>query len=466
MPAMSERPAAPSKDLDREPFPARDSRRMLLTRRLRIDVRLRAFFVTALLVGTLLARYVLGLEVLDLPAVAVLATIIVVYDLAAWAFVRVQERRDHAPGQERVLLWIAHGAIGLDFLALTALVWLAGGVRSPFAAFYVLHVIVSAVLLSQRSAWILAGLAYGLFALLLAGEWSGLVAPGLRGDDAARLATGEALGLLAVYAVLFGLTTFVTLGLVGQLREVEARIRLANQELRRLSELRKGFLHIAVHNLKAPLGAVQLHLDNLRSGLAGEVTPKQEEWLERSLTRLDDLSTFLQELQTLSSLETGIIDAQFTRVDLGAVVERVVEDYRDVARSHSHTLSLFVERPLPLVVGHERLLGEALVNYLTNAIKYTPDGGQIQVRARARDDRLRVEVSDSGVGIPAEEQPRLFREFVRLSTEGTPVEGAGGSGLGLSIVQRIAQAHGGRVGVESAPGRGSTFFLELPTLRA
>jgi signal transduction histidine kinase len=462
---MTERSEAPAGEPDRGPSPERDSRRALLAGRLRLDVRLRAFIVAAIVVGTLLARYVLGLEGIDVTAVAVLATVIALYDLAAWVFVRVQERRAQAGAEVRTLLWVAHGAIGLDFLALTALVWLAGGVRSPFAAFFLLHVIVSAVLLSRRTAWVLAGLAYGLFALLVLGEWSGVVTPGLRGTGADGLSSSEALSLLSVYAVLFGLTTFLVLGLVGQLREVEARIRLANEELRRLSEMRKGFLHIALHNLQAPLGAVRLHLENLRAGLGGEVTARQCEWLDRSLARLDDLSSFLGDLRTLSSLETGIIEAQFTRVDLGALVERVVEDHRDLARARQHTLSLFVERPLPQVVGHERLLREALVNYLTNAIKYTPEGGQIQVRARSSGGKLRVEVSDSGVGIPADQRPRLFHEFARLDNAGTAVEGADGSGLGLSIVRRIAQAHGGEVGLESEPGRGSTFWIELPVLR-
>jgi signal transduction histidine kinase len=465
MATMTERSDAPAEELDRGLSPERRSRRALLAGRLRVDVRVRAFIVAAIVIGTLVARYALGLEDIDVPAVAVLATIIALYDLAAWVFVRVQERRSRAREGVDALVWVARGAIALDFLALTALVWLAGGVRSPFAAFYLLHVIVSAVLLSRRTAWILAGLAYGLFALLVLGEWSGLITPGLRGEAAERLAAGEALRLLSVYAALFGLTTFLVLGLVGQLREVEARIRLANEELRRLSELRKGFLHIALHNVQGPVGAVRLHLENLRDGLGGEIEPRQQEWLGRCLARLDDLSAFLQDLRTLSSLETGLIDAQFTRVDLGAAVERVVEDHRDLARARRHTLSLFVERPLPLVVGHERLLSEALVNYVTNAIKYTPEGGQVQVRVRSRDGRVRIEVSDDGVGIPASEQSRLFREFVRLDPKGSAVEDAGGSGLGLSIVRRIAQAHGGEVGVESEPGRGSTFWLELPVLR-
>ena len=152
-------------------------------------------------------------------------------------------------------------------------------------------------------------------------------------------------------------------------------------------------------------------------------------------------------------------------MDLAPVVERVVEDQRDLARARRQTLSLFVEQPLPLVVGHERLLSEALVNYLTNAIKYTPEGGQIQVRARTRGARLRLEVIDSGVGIPECDRPRLFREFVRLDHQGTAVAGTQGSGLGLSIVRRIALAHGGDVGVDSEPGRGSTFWMELPALR-
>ena len=274
-----------------------------------------------------------------------------------------------------------------------------------------------------------------------------------------------ALTLLGVYGVLFGSTAFLLLGLTRSLRQGEYRIRMANAELGRLSELRKGFLHIAVHNLKAPLGAVTLFLENIRAGLAGPLTPQQDEWLSRSLKRLGDLSEFMSSIQTLSSLETGIIEAEFTRVDLSAVLGRLCEEYRDIARAHRHELTLEIHRPLPAVVGSERLLSEALVNYITNAIKYTPDGGRIEVSAFARPPDVRVEVRDNGVGIPEEDLPRLFREFVRLDYQGTPVAKVGGSGLGLSIVQRIVVAHGGRAGVTSKPGKGSTFFIELPALR-
>jgi signal transduction histidine kinase len=111
------------------------------------------------------------------------------------------------------------------------------------------------------------------------------------------------------------------------------------------------------------------------------------------------------------------------------------------------------------VRGIARLLREALVNYVTNAIKYSGDGRTIVVRVRVQDDSVRVEVQDDGPGISIDKQTHLFQEFVRVS-RGKGAEA--GTGLGLSIVRRIAEAHGGQVGLESAPGQGSCFFLTLP----
>ena len=117
-----------------------------------------------------------------------------------------------------------------------------------------------------------------------------------------------------------------------------------------------------------------------------------------------------------------------------------------------------------MVFGVPRLLQESLTNYVDNAIKYTPAGGRITARVRSGESpaMFRVEVSDTGVGISREDQTRLFSEFTRLGRGHPAVKGVPGTGLGLSIVRRIVESHGGRVGVESEPGKGSTFWLELP----
>jgi signal transduction histidine kinase len=149
-------------------------------------------------------------------------------------------------------------------------------------------------------------------------------------------------------------------------------------------------------------------------------------------------------------------------VDLRAIVQEVVEEYADLAQQRRQSLTAELPDSLPPVRGIARLLREALVNYVTNAIKYSGDGRTIVVRVRAQDASLRVEVQDDGPGIPPERQTHLFEEFVRIS-RGKGAEA--GTGLGLSIVRRIAEAHAGQVGVESTPGQGSCFFLTLPVFK-
>jgi len=120
-----------------------------------------------------------------------------------------------------------------------------------------------------------------------------------------------------------------------------------------------------------------------------------------------------------------------------------------------------VDPGVPRVKAVELMLREALANYITNAVKYTPPGGHIKVRVLNRPPAVRVEVEDDGIGISSEDQARLFGEFVRLKSKHQEVAKAKGSGLGLTIVKRVAVAHNGRYGVVSRDGEGSTFFFEL-----
>lgn len=464
---MDTRPDSPGIDESDQSGPALPDHRRLIGQSFFIYTRVRTLVVITIILAALFARYALRMQGLDSEGLVILAGCIALYNSAAWSFFRRFRDPDKPARVYRRLLAVTGAAVILDFLALTVAVWLVGGARSPFAAFYLLHIMVSCILLSRRAALALTSVAYSLLVLLVVVEWSRLALPhrpigAVIGDG--PLTDLYALTLIVVYGMLFALSVFLLLGLNRSLRRVERRILLANAELNRLSQLRKDFLHIATHNLRAPVGAVVMLLENMRGGLAGDINEKQRDWLDRSLRRLDDLSDFMANMQTLSALETDIIKSQFSSVDLAAVARKLVDQYQDVAEAHHHSMTLEIPDPVPAVLGHERLLREAIVNYITNAVKYTPDGGEIIVRVLDRSPMVRVEVSDNGIGVAPEDRNRLFQEFVRLSSGAPDANQIKGSGLGLSIVKRVALAHGGTTGVEPRSGRGSTFYMEVPAL--
>ena len=280
--------------------------------------------------------------------------------------------------------------------------------------------------------------------------------------EGAILGTGPldlrfAFTVVAVYGMLLALMVSLLTSYTKRVRDAERSVRRANLELERLSRMRRDFLHIALHNIQSPVGAVSMHLRNMEAGLAGPLTDKQRHSLERGLLRLDGLNHFIRNFRTLNSLESGGLGELATHVDVRRMLVELVDEQRELAAAHRHELVLDV----PAVRGIDRLLREATVNYITNAIKYTPDGGRIVVRATYREPTIRIEVEDNGIGISTEDRAGLFTEFTRLDRTGTPVAEVTGSGLGLSIVRRVIEHHGGRVDVESEPGRGSTFIIEL-----
>ncbi len=416
-------------------------------------------------VGALFARSFIGIEGLDVGALVVLGVIIMAYDGVAWVLVRRHREREESPEVLARLALVMHASIVLDLLALTVAIWLVGGARSPFLVFFLLHVILAYVNLSRRAAIIFSLIAYGLLALLVAGDYHGFMPSRLPIGAVASTAPLDpryALTILAVFAVLFGLLGFFLSSIIWQLRQAESRIRLANAELWRLSNIRRDFLHIAMHNIRSPVGAVSMFLKNLREGLTGPVTDKQKETLDRCLSRLDGLSVFLGDMQAFSEIEAGIIKAEFANVEVLPILESIVEEYREMADQHRHMLILDVPRSLPPVLANRRLLREAIVNFVTNAIRYTPDGGVITIRAWYSPPSIHIEVEDTGVGITPADQARLFQEFVRLDRRGTPVARVEGSGLGLSIVKKIVEAFGGTVSVKSQLGKGSIFAVDLP----
>jgi signal transduction histidine kinase len=449
-----------------------DSRRNgpLLSARLYLHPHLRYGAALLTACGALFASEVVGIVGLDVPALIGLAVVIAAYNTGAWLAIRSHGLRDPEARSFQRLVTVMGTALVLDYLALTVAIWLVGGARSPFFGFYLIHVSFSCLLLSRRAAVRVTLFAYFLVTALVVGEWSGLWPA--RQPEGAISGAGPldgrfALSVLVVYGLLFAVISVLLISLARVLREGERRVREANAQVARLAEMRREFLAVALHNLQSPIGAASMLLGNVAGGLSGPLGAEQRASVERAKARLDALTGFLRELQTLTTLAPGVgesgLAAQATPVDLGALAREVVAEYADEAARRGLTLACAeVPAGLPAVRGVERLLHEAVANYVTNGLKYTPTGGSVGVRVLPDGNRVRLEVTDTGIGIDPADQPRLFTEFVRLARSHADLGKVEGSGLGLSLVQRIAQVHRGEVQVRSRPGEGSTFALILP----
>lgn len=438
---------------------------LLVGERVRLYAYARFLVVVLMLIAGPFAVHVVGVRGLDQTALLWLALAVTLYNAVVLALASGPGETEDSPGAVRRLQHLLAASVVLDFVALTVAVWIVGGARSPLLAFYLFHLVVSAFLLPRRSALLAAALAIALLATLVLSELSGVVPAH---NPVGAIPAGDpltptyALTVLAVYSTLFVLISISATGLVARLRRAQEASRQKSLELEKLSAMRREFLLLALHNMNSPLGVVSMLLRNLRTGLLGGLDPAQEEQLDRALRKLDGLEGFLAELRTLSELDRADLHEHSTEVSLSFLLADVVDAHQDLAQTKHQTLRFEPGEQTGLVFGIPRLLREALANYVTNAIKYTPEGGSITARVTSHADRVRAEVSDTGVGIAPADTPRLFHEFVRVGRTNPETKREKGTGLGLALVKRIAHAHAGAVGVDSTPGTGSTFWLELP----
>ncbi len=436
----------------------------LLGTRLYIHSIARFLIVIAIVFGIFFARDVVRITDLEAPPFLLLALLLAFYALPVFLVARRYHGLERGVPPHRLLAGLMHTTIFLDFVFLTVLLWLVGGANSPFKAFYLIHVILAPLLLSPRSAFVHALLGYLMFAGLVLGQWFGwlpTLTPVGAVNSAALLDGRYVVTVLVVQGILMAFATFLVASLTRMLRQGERRLSEANAELTRLSKMRRAFLHVTLHDLKAPADAMTMLLNNLTLGAGGELTEQQAHWVKRCQARLHDLSTFLRDFQILASLDSDAVGNHAGSIDVGDLLLTVIRENEDLAQRNMHEISLDTDDGLA-VRGIERLIHEAVANLITNAIKYTPLGGRIVVHARRHEGYVRIEVEDNGIGIAPEDQKKLFQEFVRLKPKHDQTGDVPGSGLGLSIVQRIVEMHRGRVRVISEPNKGSTFIIELP----
>jgi len=276
----------------------------------------------------------------------------------------------------------------------------------------------------------------------------------------ARGAGAPLLGEQAILEWAAGLAN-LALGRRRAARAHESRLdaeRELNERLVRVDAVRNELFRNVAHELRTPLTAVVSFAELLRSGLDTDTRADQEHFLEVIDRSAQRMLRLIGDLSLLGSLESGAIEVAPADVDIPDLMARVVAALRPDATRKS--LRLVCEpAPGPLLWADDGRLVQLVDNLVSNAIKYTPDGGRVDVRAEPSGSGWQLQVADSGIGIPAEEQGRLFDKFYRASN--ARERQISGSGLGLSIAQSIAALHGGRITVESSPSGGSTFTVTL-----
>ena len=249
--------------------------------------------------------------------------------------------------------------------------------------------------------------------------------------------------------------------LKSTIRKAAARLILAKQA-RKLAEekrqVRFEFIRVLGHELKAPLNAVAGYLDILRARTLGDDPGAYGEILDRSLGRIDGMRKLIADLLDLTHIESGLKDRQRVTIDLCDLARAAIDAVRPEAAGRNISLVLHAEGPLT-IVADPREIEMLLNNLLSNAVKYNRDGGRVDLSLKRSGNETSIAVADTGIGMAPEETARLFGEFVRIKNDKT--HGVPGSGLGLSIVKKLAQLYDGDVSVQSAPDVGSTFTVVL-----
>ncbi|HJQ82605.1 MAG TPA: HAMP domain-containing sensor histidine kinase [Candidatus Binatia bacterium] len=228
------------------------------------------------------------------------------------------------------------------------------------------------------------------------------------------------------------------------------------EELGEVDRLKREFFADISHELRTPLTAVREGTNLLRDQIPGPLTPKQARLVDIIRASAERVLRLVDQILELSRLQAGLVAFERRSVDVERVVGQAMEELRPQAEARGLTLVANGTRPAGAVVGDEARLVQALVNLMSNAIKFTPAGGTVRVETVDRGEAVEIAVEDTGIGIPPDALAHVFERY--WQEDGT----RGGSGLGLAIVKGIVQAHGGEVGAESRAGVGSRFAMRLP----
>jgi signal transduction histidine kinase len=248
-----------------------------------------------------------------------------------------------------------------------------------------------------------------------------------------------------------------------EIGDLSRSFRAMTQHLADLDRMKADFMSVATHELKTPINVISGYAELIQEGMYGPLTPKQQDALTAVQEQSQNLTQLINQLLDISRLEAGGLRLEIDQIDVSEMMERLRRTFDGLAHKQHVQLEMSVadDAPHQIPGDADRLRDQVFGNLLSNALKFTPEGGEIRVQAYGRNSHLVVEVSDTGPGIASDQLPHVFDKYFQIGEQAR----SKGAGLGLTIAHDVVEAHGGEVSVESVEGKGTTFRIELPTER-
>ncbi|MCZ7380251.1 MAG: ATP-binding protein [Candidatus Methanoperedens sp.] len=246
-----------------------------------------------------------------------------------------------------------------------------------------------------------------------------------------------------------------------ELRDSYVRLENAYAELKEEAEAKSDFISTASHELRTPLTVINSYLEMFEDGMLGELDDNQSEKFAVIRSQTDHMIRLVEDMLDTLKLESRKFKIQKQSLKLDEIAKSAVDEVSRLADLKEHAMSLKINGELPRIRGDRQRIKQVFGNLLTNAIKYTPNKGRINVELKNENGHLLVSISDNGVGIAEEEHDKIFEKFYTVGGKSLTRESER-MGLGLTIAKGIVEAHGGRIWVESKLDKGSTFYFTLP----
>lgn len=269
-------------------------------------------------------------------------------------------------------------------------------------------------------------------------------------------------GLAMAVVLSFLLSESLSATLTRRFNRMTEELESAAARQRELEQARREMVVAVSHDLRTPISSIRAIVESINDGVVAD-TESVKRFLQTMESEVARLSLLIDDLFELSQIDTGVLDLHVDRASLRDLVSDTIESMRPQAQHKGLTLDGEVGEALPDVLVDARRIQRVLVNLVQNAIRHTPEHGTVLIHAQRDGDQVRVEVQDTGEGILPEDLPRVFEPFYQGDKARSRKNG--GSGLGLSIVKALVEAHGGRVWAISQRGKGSTFTFTVPATK-